>query len=61
MNALVTDAAIAAPFIGQREPRFGENTLRYYEACRDQDWCLTHTLVDPQNRPLKRTGGTKRS
>ena len=48
MNALVTDAAIAAPFIGQRETRFGENTLRYYEACRDQDWCLTHTLVDPQ-------------
>ena len=34
MNALVTDAAIAAPFIGQREPRFGENTLHYYEACR---------------------------
>ncbi len=48
MNALVTDAAIAAPFIGQREPRFGENARRYYEECRDNDWCLTHTLVDPQ-------------
>ena len=48
MNALVTDAAIAAPFIGQREPRFGKNALRYYEECRDNDWCLTHTLVDPQ-------------
>ncbi len=48
MNALVTDAAIAAPFIGQREPRFGENALRYYAECRDNDWCLTHTLVDPQ-------------
>jgi 4-hydroxyphenylacetate 3-monooxygenase oxygenase component len=48
MNALVTDAAVASPFIGQREPRFGENVMRYYEQCRDNDWCLTHTLVDPQ-------------
>ena len=48
MNALVTDAATVHEFIGQREPRFGENLLRYYEECRDNDWCLTHTLVDPQ-------------
>jgi len=48
MNALVTDAAVAAPFLGQREPRFGENIVRYYEECREQDLCLTHTLVDPQ-------------
>ncbi len=48
MNALVTDAAVAAPFLSQREPRFGENIVRYYETCREQDLCLTHTLVDPQ-------------
>jgi 4-hydroxyphenylacetate 3-monooxygenase oxygenase component len=48
MNALVTDAAVAHPFIGQRNQRFGENIFRYYEQCRDHDWCLTHTLVDPQ-------------
>lgn len=48
MNALVTDAAFAAPFLARREPRFGENILRYYERCREQDLCLTHTLVDPQ-------------
>ena len=48
MNALVTDAAVAASFIAQREPRFGENIVRYYEECREQDRCLTHTLVDPQ-------------
>jgi 4-hydroxyphenylacetate 3-monooxygenase oxygenase component len=48
MNALVTDAAAAHEFIGEREPRFGENILRYYEQCRDNDLCLTHTLVDPQ-------------
>lgn len=48
MNALVTDAAVAHAFIGKRESRFGENIVRYYEQCRDNDWCLTHTLVDPQ-------------
>ena len=48
MNALVTDAAAAHEFFARYEPRFGDNLLRYYEACRDNDWCLTHTLVDPQ-------------
>jgi len=48
MNALVTDAAVARDAIGQRNPQFGANILRYYELCRDNDLCLTHTLVDPQ-------------
>jgi 4-hydroxyphenylacetate 3-monooxygenase oxygenase component len=48
MNALVTDGAAAASFIAQREPRFSENIVRYYEECREHDRCLTHTLVDPQ-------------
>ena len=48
MNALVTDAAAAHAFLGQHESRFGQNVLRYYERCRENDWCLTHTLVDPQ-------------
>jgi 4-hydroxyphenylacetate 3-monooxygenase oxygenase component len=49
MNALVTDAAVAGPFLAQRgDPRFGDNIVRYYEKCREHDRCLTHTLVDPQ-------------
>lgn len=48
MNALVTDAAAAHESIGERNARFGENVVRYYEHCREHDWCLTHTLVDPQ-------------
>lgn len=48
MNALVTDAAAARDTLSRREPRFGDNLLRYYEDCRDNDWCLTHTLIDPQ-------------
>ena len=47
-NAMVTDVATAHEYLGQRERRYGENALRYYEDCRENDWCLTHTLVDPQ-------------
>jgi 4-hydroxyphenylacetate 3-monooxygenase/anthranilate 3-monooxygenase (FAD)/4-hydroxyphenylacetate 3-monooxygenase len=48
MNALVTDAAVASSFLAPREPRFRNNLVSYYEECREQDLCLTHTLVDPQ-------------
>ncbi len=48
MNALVTDAAAVHEVFGRKERRFGENILRYYETCRDEDLCLTHTLIDPQ-------------
>jgi 4-hydroxyphenylacetate 3-monooxygenase oxygenase component len=47
-NALVTDFATASAYIGRKEARYGENIVRYYEDCRENDWCLTHTLVDPQ-------------
>lgn len=47
-NALVTDFAAARNFLGRNDRSLAENMLRYYEECRDHDWCLTHTLVDPQ-------------
>jgi len=47
-NALLTDVASGASDLGVREPRFGENMRRYHEECRERDWCLTHTLLDPQ-------------
>ncbi|HKV55225.1 MAG TPA: 4-hydroxyphenylacetate 3-hydroxylase N-terminal domain-containing protein [Candidatus Binataceae bacterium] len=47
-NALVTDVATGLADLGRREPRFGDNMNRYYLECRERDWCLTHTLVDPQ-------------
>jgi 4-hydroxyphenylacetate 3-monooxygenase oxygenase component len=47
-NALLTDVATGLAELGAREPRFAENIRRYYEECRERDWCLTHTLVDPQ-------------
>src|SRR5216684_4731342 len=47
-NALVTDIATAHEYLGRRERKYGENALRYCEECRENDSCLTHTLVDPQ-------------
>ncbi|MGA8056999.1 MAG: 4-hydroxyphenylacetate 3-hydroxylase N-terminal domain-containing protein, partial [Candidatus Binataceae bacterium] len=47
-NALLTDLASGVADLGARDPRFGENMRRYHEECRERDWCLTHTLVDPQ-------------
>ncbi len=47
-NALITDFAVAHQYLGRHDPRFGQHAQRYYEDCRENDWCLTHTLVDPQ-------------
>ncbi len=47
-NALVTDVATGLADLGRREPRFADNMKAYYLECRERDWCLTHTLVDPQ-------------
>jgi len=44
----------ARAYVGRREPRYGENLARYYEECRDRDWCLTHTLVESADRSLER-------
>jgi 4-hydroxyphenylacetate 3-monooxygenase oxygenase component len=48
MNALVADAASVINVPGRGAARLAANLTRYYEDCRDHDWCLTHTLVDPQ-------------
>ena len=47
-NAMLTDVATGAAELGVRDPRLGDNIRRYHEECRERDWCLTHTLVDPQ-------------
>jgi aromatic ring hydroxylase len=48
MNAFVTDMAAIGNLLGRRNPQFAKNAWDYYELCREQDLCLTHTLVDPQ-------------
>jgi 4-hydroxyphenylacetate 3-monooxygenase/anthranilate 3-monooxygenase (FAD)/4-hydroxyphenylacetate 3-monooxygenase len=48
MNALVTDAALGMRDHPTLDPAHIENLQRYQRDCRANDWCLTHTLVDPQ-------------
>ena len=49
-NASLTAFAGAAEFLneGKHGEQFAENIQRYYEAARNHDWVLTHTLLNPQ-------------
>lgn len=47
-NSAVTSFAESAEFFAEDEARFGDNIVRYYEYCRENDVCLTHALLDPQ-------------
>src|SRR5215472_4851222 len=57
LNVSLMAAAAAAEFYGQNDPRFADNARNYYTYVRENDLCLTHTLVNPQaNRALTATG-----
>ncbi len=48
INRAMTGYAAGAAFLAEAEPRFGSNAVRHYEYLRENDLCLTHTLVPPQ-------------
>ena len=48
LNASIAALAAARDFFAESDPRFGENIVRYYEHARRNDWCATHTLVNPR-------------
>ena len=53
INRAMTGYAAGASFLAEVDPRFGANAIRYYEYLRENDLCLTHTLIPPQaNRAL---------
>ena len=57
INVEIMAAAAAADFYNQNDPRFGDNARNYYEYARENDLCMTHTLVNPQsNRALTASG-----
>ena len=57
INVEIMAAAAAADFYSQNDPRFGENARNYYDYARENDLCMTHTLVNPQsNRALTADG-----
>jgi 4-hydroxyphenylacetate 3-monooxygenase len=48
INRAMTGYAAGAPFLAEADPRFGRNAIRYHEYLRENDLCLTHTLIPPQ-------------
>ncbi|MBX6340993.1 MAG: 4-hydroxyphenylacetate 3-monooxygenase, oxygenase component [Thermomicrobiaceae bacterium] len=48
LNSGLMAFAAAADFFGRDRPEFAENIRRYYEHVRENDLCLTHTLITPQ-------------
>ena len=48
INRAMTGYAAGAAFLGEADARFASNITRYYEKLREQDLCLTHTLIPPQ-------------
>lgn len=47
MSAFLADTAAITHVLGRNRPEFAENTVKYWEHCRDNDLALTHTLLDP--------------
>ena len=48
LNRAVTAYAGGAAFLEQQNPKFGKNILNYHAYIRENDLCLTHTLITPQ-------------
>src|SRR5262249_23700093 len=57
LNRALVGYASAAAYCAENDPRFGENVRRYYEYVRENDLCLTHTLIHPRaNRSVGPAG-----
>jgi len=55
MNIHMTGFASAFDYFAREGRQFGRNIRQYYESLREQDLCLTHTLINPQidkSRPV---------
>lgn len=48
LNVSLAAMAAASDFFAAESPEQGERIRRYYEYVRDNDLCLTHTLINPQ-------------
>lgn len=48
INRAMTGYAAGAPFLAEAGERYGENAVRCYQYLRENDLCLTHTLIPPQ-------------
>ena len=48
LNVTIMSMAAAGDFFGENRPEFKQNVVNYYEHVRDNDLCMTHTLVNLQ-------------
>lgn len=48
LNRAMTAYAAGSSFLAHVNPNLGENARRYHEYIRENDLCLTHTLITPQ-------------
>jgi 4-hydroxyphenylacetate 3-monooxygenase len=48
LSRAMTGLAAGAAYLAEADARFGANAVRYYEYLRENDLCLTHTLIPPQ-------------
>ncbi len=48
MNSSYMALSAASSYFATNRPQFAENVRRYYEYIRENDLCLTHTLINPQ-------------
>ena len=48
INRAMSGYAAGAAFLGEANADFGRNAVRYHEYLRENDLCLTHTLIPPQ-------------
>jgi 4-hydroxyphenylacetate 3-monooxygenase len=48
INRAISAYAGGADFLARQDLRFGENARRYQAYARENDLCLTHTLINPQ-------------
>src|SRR5437868_409960 len=48
MNIFVTGMASAADEFGRKDKAFAENIRGYHRHIRENDICMTHTLINPQ-------------
>jgi 4-hydroxyphenylacetate 3-monooxygenase len=48
MNSSFMALSAASSYFATNRPEFAQNVRRYYEYIRENDLCLTHTLINPQ-------------
>jgi 4-hydroxyphenylacetate 3-monooxygenase len=57
LNSSLMAFSAARDFFTQNDQRFGEHVETYYKKAREEDLCLTHTLINPQaNRSVGPSG-----